>query len=148
MSMRRPRPPLSGWRRCRPFSVVLALACGAPLIDLLLGRAPTGETAATPGSRGWRALVALTSLCFLATLVNPYGVRLYAVVLEFAVLLVLPLDVLIGIRARGLFRASCACHRFCRAGGFRWSEIAPRRPLAFTFHHFNFALHVNCPRDR
>src|SRR5262249_22066582 len=38
----------------------------------------------TAGTPAWWRLVALTAACFLATLVNPYHVRLYGVVLEYA----------------------------------------------------------------
>ncbi len=58
---------------------LLALACAAPLLDRALGRTPTEL-----GSRSWRRLVALTAVCALATLVNPYHARLYGVVLEYA----------------------------------------------------------------
>ncbi len=58
--------------------LVLGLACAAPVIDRLLRRSPAGEVPA------WRSLVLLTAVCTLATLVNPYHVRLYGVVLEYA----------------------------------------------------------------
>jgi hypothetical protein len=61
---------------------VLGLACAAPLLDRALGRAP--DEAARPGSRGGWGLVALSAGCALATLLNPYHVRLYGVVWEYA----------------------------------------------------------------
>jgi hypothetical protein len=63
---------------------LLGLACAAPLADRVLGFHRDGEHADTWGSRGWWQLVALTAACLLATLVNPYGVRLYTVVVEYA----------------------------------------------------------------
>ncbi len=64
---------------------VLALACAAPAVDRLsLRRSVPGDTAATLGSAGWRRLLLLTSLCLLATLLNPYHVRTYGVVIEYA----------------------------------------------------------------
>jgi hypothetical protein len=55
---------------------VLALGCLAPVLDRRLGWDDTG--------RGERRLVGLSLACILATLVNPYHVRLYGVVLEYA----------------------------------------------------------------
>src|SRR5262249_57141732 len=51
--------------------LLLALACAAPVLDRLLGRAGPVDTP------GWRRLALLTGLCALATLVNPYHLRLY-----------------------------------------------------------------------
>ncbi len=63
---------------------LLGLACAAPVLDRLLHREQPGQCAATAFSRGWWRLVALTILCALATLANPYHVRVYGVVLEYA----------------------------------------------------------------
>ncbi len=63
---------------------VLALACAAPAVDRLLRRGIPGEGAATLGSAGWRRLLVLTVLCLFATLLNPYHVRVYLVVWEYA----------------------------------------------------------------
>ena len=63
---------------------VLALACGAPLIDWLLGRSEAAEHAGKAGSREWWKLVALSGACCVATLLNPYHLRLYTVVVEYA----------------------------------------------------------------
>ncbi len=63
---------------------VLGLACAAPVIDRLIGRGETGRHADTAGSRDWWQLVALSLVCVAATLVNPYHMRLYAVVLDYA----------------------------------------------------------------
>jgi hypothetical protein len=62
---------------------LLGLACVAPAIDR---RFHTGDdgTIAGLGSPAWRRVAALTIACTLATLVNPYGARLYAVILEYA----------------------------------------------------------------
>ena len=62
---------------------LLALACVAPLIDQRFGR-PPDDTAASAWSRQWVRLVMLSAACFLATLINPYHVRLYGVVIEYA----------------------------------------------------------------
>jgi hypothetical protein len=63
---------------------LLGLACAAPLADRLLGLGTAGENADRWGSRGWWKLVALTAACFLATLINPYHLRIYSVVLEYS----------------------------------------------------------------
>jgi hypothetical protein len=63
---------------------LLGLACAAPLADRVLGLRREGTHADTWGWRGWWRLVGLTAACLLATLVNPYGVRLYSVVVEYA----------------------------------------------------------------
>jgi hypothetical protein len=63
---------------------VLALGCLAPVIDRLFRRDGSAEQAARVGTRAWYQLVGLALACLLATLLNPYHVRLYAVVLEYA----------------------------------------------------------------
>jgi hypothetical protein len=63
---------------------LLGLACAAPLADRVLGLRREGPGADVWASRGWWRLVGLTAACGLATLVNPYGIRLYSVVLEYA----------------------------------------------------------------
>jgi hypothetical protein len=63
---------------------ILGLACVAPLIDRLRGCANSFATATVLGTRAWRSLVGLTVACGLATLLNPYHIRLYGVVLEYA----------------------------------------------------------------
>ncbi len=62
---------------------LLALGCIAPLIDGRLGREPD-DSAATPWTRRWYQLVGLSWACLLATLINPYHIRLYGVVIEYA----------------------------------------------------------------
>jgi hypothetical protein len=62
---------------------LLGLGCIAPLIDHRLGRQPD-NTAATPWPRHWYQLAGLAVLCFLATLVSPYHLHLYGVVVEYA----------------------------------------------------------------
>src|SRR5262249_18968175 len=62
----------------------LALACVAPLLDRLFRRDAPSGCAATLGSPGWRRLLVLTNLCVIATLLNPYHVRVYQVVIEYA----------------------------------------------------------------
>jgi len=63
---------------------LLGLACAAPFLDVVLKRPTSGQWADTPHTRAWRQLVVLTAACAAATLVNPYHVRLYAVVLNYA----------------------------------------------------------------
>jgi hypothetical protein len=63
---------------------LLGLACVAPFIDAVLKRSVSGHWADTPGTAAWRQLLVLSVACGLATLVNPYHVRLYGVVLEYA----------------------------------------------------------------
>lgn len=62
--------------------LVLGLACAGPVLDRLLGRAQPADHANTAGSREWWQLVALTVGCFLATLLNPYGLRIYGEVFD------------------------------------------------------------------
>ena len=60
---------------------ILGLACVAPLIDRFVAPSLSAEErGATSGKSVWL----LTALCTLATLVNPYHVRLYFVVVEYA----------------------------------------------------------------
>jgi hypothetical protein len=61
---------------------LLGLACVAPVLDRCFGLERSGKHADTAGTRGWWALVGVTGLCVLATLLNPYGLRLYAAVIE------------------------------------------------------------------
>jgi hypothetical protein len=63
---------------------LLGLGCLAPLLDRFRGVAGSEEGADRLGSANWKRLVGLTVVCTLATLVNPYHVRLYGVVLEYA----------------------------------------------------------------
>ncbi len=63
---------------------VLGLACLAPVVERLLRRDTPGDNASSFGSPGWRRLLVWTNLCLLATLLNPYHVRLYSVVVEYA----------------------------------------------------------------
>jgi hypothetical protein len=61
---------------------VLALACVAPWIDRRL-RGKNRHADAAEG-HAWRRLVVLSGACFAATFLNPYGGRIYGVVLEYA----------------------------------------------------------------
>jgi hypothetical protein len=54
---------------------LLGLACLAPPLDWTFG-------GPAPEPRVWRSLLVLTGLCALATLVNPYGYRVYEAVWE------------------------------------------------------------------
>ncbi len=63
---------------------LLAVGCAAPWIDGSLGRARSAGHARVAGTRDWWRLVALAGACLAATLLNPYHVRLYAVVAEYA----------------------------------------------------------------
>jgi hypothetical protein len=62
---------------------LLGLACTTPVIDRLLHGVDDGSVTAF-GSPAWRKTVVLSFACLLATFVNPYGPRLYAVVVEYA----------------------------------------------------------------
>src|SRR5262249_24792348 len=62
---------------------LLGLACAAPVAGRLLRREGLFEHAARCGSREWWQLVALTGACLGATLLNPYHVEVYRVVLEY-----------------------------------------------------------------
>jgi hypothetical protein len=63
--------------------LLLGLACVAPVLDHFRG-VDDAEDATSFGSPGWQRLAALTALCTLVTLCNPYHVRLYSVVCEYA----------------------------------------------------------------
>jgi len=63
---------------------LLGLAVAAPILDALLSRNPDADRLAWRHDPRWRTTVVLAVVCFLATLVNPYHVRLYGVVLEYA----------------------------------------------------------------
>lgn len=60
--------------------LLLAIACAAPILDRVchVGERNPADLASQ------RRLLTLSALCGLATLVNPYGWRLYSVVLDFA----------------------------------------------------------------
>jgi hypothetical protein len=64
--------------------VLLGLACAAPLGDLLLKRPTSGKWADTFGTPAWKRLVALTGACAAATLLNPYFIHFYSVVLTYS----------------------------------------------------------------
>jgi hypothetical protein len=61
---------------------LLGLASAAPLLDRTLRWPTAPDTAATAGTPAWWQLVGLTAACLLATLVNPYGYRVYEAVWE------------------------------------------------------------------
>jgi hypothetical protein len=62
--------------------LLLGIACAAPVLDAVLRR-ERSHTAATAGTRGWWQLVGLTVVCLLATLVNPYHLGIYNVVVDY-----------------------------------------------------------------
>jgi hypothetical protein len=62
----------------------LFVGCAAPLLDAWLGRGGPSDSAATPWTARWWQLIALSAACALATLVNPYHLRLYGVIVEYA----------------------------------------------------------------
>jgi hypothetical protein len=64
--------------------LILGLACAAPVLDSVLHSTDPTASASVLGSRGWLRVVGLTTVCSAATLVNPYQVRLYAVMLDYA----------------------------------------------------------------
>jgi hypothetical protein len=64
--------------------ILLFIACACPLLDDWLLRTKRGSTAVTARGTAWRTIVGLSAACFLATLVNPYHVGLYHVVVAYA----------------------------------------------------------------
>jgi hypothetical protein len=64
--------------------LLLALGCVAPLLDRLRGSETSLAHAAQFGSRGWWQLLAVLLACTVATLSNPYHLRIYGVVWEYA----------------------------------------------------------------
>ncbi|MFO0880968.1 MAG: hypothetical protein U0840_26900 [Gemmataceae bacterium] len=64
--------------------ILLGLACVAPWLDARLGWQTPEESSCEPGSQRWWLLVGLSVACFVGTLINPYHVRLYGVVVEYA----------------------------------------------------------------
>jgi hypothetical protein len=63
---------------------ILALACAAPLADRFFSRSELGDHTTPASSRRWWKLLALTAACVAATLLNPYHVRIYTVIVEVA----------------------------------------------------------------
>lgn len=63
---------------------LLSLACIAPLIDRYLQPFAETRPLMLAGSLEWKKLLGLTAVCLLATLVTPYHVRLYSIVLELS----------------------------------------------------------------
>lgn len=63
---------------------LLGLACITPLIDRYIRPFSDRQAEMTWGSDHWKRLTILTTLCALATLLTPYHVRLYSVVIELA----------------------------------------------------------------
>lgn len=78
------------WANCHIQFVygllLLALACLAPLLQQWYDArfAVEATPGMTVGSTRWRQLLLLSGLCLLATLLNPYHARIYAVVVEYA----------------------------------------------------------------
>lgn len=63
---------------------LLGLACAAPLLDRFVPPFKETRPVMSWGSRQCNQLVGLTSLCALATLLTPYHVHLYSIVVELA----------------------------------------------------------------
>jgi hypothetical protein len=63
---------------------LLGLACAAPLVDRYLPPFKDAHPVMAWGSSQWKKLIGLTALCILATLVTPYHVRLYSIVVELS----------------------------------------------------------------
>ena len=61
----------------------LGIACAAPVLDAIWGWTKRGDECLA-GSRAWRRLVAISAACALATFVNPYHVKLYGIVWDYA----------------------------------------------------------------
>lgn len=63
---------------------LLGLACVAPVIDQYVKPFMATQGALMGNSLQWRRLIALTSLCTLATLITPYHVYLYSIVIQLS----------------------------------------------------------------
>jgi hypothetical protein len=63
---------------------LLGLACVAPLVDRFTQPFTETRPIMAWGSLHWKKLIGLTALCALATLVTPYHVRLYSIVIELS----------------------------------------------------------------
>jgi hypothetical protein len=63
---------------------LLGLGCVAPLLDEWLGWTAADGHASRAWTRDWWRLVALAAACLAATLLNPYGLQLYTVVVAYA----------------------------------------------------------------
>jgi hypothetical protein len=63
---------------------LLGLACVAPLVDRFTQPFTGTHPAMAWESLQWKRLLGLTALCALATLVTPYHVRLYSIVIELS----------------------------------------------------------------
>lgn len=63
---------------------LLGLACVAPLVDRFTQPFTETRPVMAWGSSQWKRLIGLTTLCVLATLVTPYHVRLYSIVVELS----------------------------------------------------------------
>jgi hypothetical protein len=63
---------------------LLGLACVAPLVDRYVPPFIDSHPVMAWGALQWKKLIGLTALCALATLVTPYHVRLYSIVVELS----------------------------------------------------------------
>ncbi|HSF67873.1 MAG TPA: hypothetical protein VLA67_10650 [Nitrospiraceae bacterium] len=63
---------------------LLGLACVVPLVDRYVPLFKDSPPVMGWGSPQWKKLIVLTALCALATLVTPYHVRLYSIVVELS----------------------------------------------------------------
>ncbi|MGE5709276.1 MAG: hypothetical protein ACM34B_03695, partial [Nitrospira sp.] len=63
---------------------LLGLACVAPLLDHLAEPYTRSSPMMVWGSPRWKQLLRLTALCGFVTLINPYHVHLYSVVVTYA----------------------------------------------------------------
>ncbi len=107
------------------------LGCAAPILDGILRLDP-------PPQGSWRRLVGLTAACVAATLLNPYHVRIYVVVFEYAT-------------QPGPFRVVEELMAFTFREYSHWLALAlalltafalGRRPLRSSFEPLLFALAV------
>ncbi len=63
---------------------LLVLACAAPLLDRLLAHGKPSDHTKMADSKSRRQLAVLTLACLAATLLNPYHVRIYDVIVWYA----------------------------------------------------------------
>ncbi len=98
---------------------ILGLGCVAPVCDRLLGRPTSGRGADTLGSRPWWTLVAITALCTAATLVTPYHIHVYQVVLQYAT-------------QKVALREIAECQALAFRDAWDWSALAVGAAAAFS----------------
>jgi hypothetical protein len=98
---------------------ILGLGCIAPVGDRLLRRPTSGRAADTLGTRSWWTLVGITAACTAATLVTPYHVHVYEVVLQYAT-------------QKVALREIAECQALAFRDAWDWSALAVAAAAAFA----------------